>query len=251
MSKVSVVIIAKNEEDNIADSLESVRWADEIVVVDDESIDKTVEICESYGAKVFKKKLINEGEHRNWAYEKAGNEWILSLDADERVTEELAAEIQETVKTDNYDVYNIWFNSYFGKKLIKYGDYGVASRARLFRKGFFYYKEGSVHPEAVVKGRRAVLKGRIDHFGYKDISDYIVSFNRYTTRAAFDKLQKCERFNWFTVCRRSLHRAWKSYFYKKGYKDGFIGGVFAVFAGLHIFISYAKYKEMMKEEGLE
>src|SRR3989338_6432722 len=96
---LAVVVITKNEESNIEDCLRSVNdWADEIVVVDDESTDKTVEIARRFTDKVFLKKMENEGRHRNWAYARAKNEWVLSLDADERVTEELKQEIGPAIR---------------------------------------------------------------------------------------------------------------------------------------------------------
>ena len=103
MAKLSVVVITKNEEACIAECLESVKWADEIIVVDDESTDKTIEIVKGFGAKVFVRKMDVEGTHRNWAYAQARNPWALSLDADESVTPELKIEIEQ-----QFSLRNLW-----------------------------------------------------------------------------------------------------------------------------------------------
>ena len=119
MNKIplSVVIITKNEERNMHDCLKSVAdWADEIVIVDDESTDKTVEISKSYGAKIYHRKMDNEGIHRNWAYAQAKNEWVLSLDADEMVSPELRDEIVDTIPKTDFNAFDMPMRNYIDRK---------------------------------------------------------------------------------------------------------------------------------------
>ena len=131
---ISVVILAKNEEERIQDCIKSViDWVDEVIVVDDESSDKTREIAQSLGAKVLIRKMDIEGRHRNQAYAQAENEWVFSLDADERPTEELKKEIREVIADTAHSCFDIPFRTYIRDYWIRWGGWYPASKVRLFR----------------------------------------------------------------------------------------------------------------------
>ncbi|MFA5261963.1 MAG: glycosyltransferase family 2 protein, partial [Candidatus Omnitrophota bacterium] len=134
MINLSVVILTKNEESCVAECLESVKWAGEIIVVDDESADKTVEIVKKYTNRIFHRKMDIEGRHRNWGYAQAANLWVLSLDADEKVTPELKIEIEEAIKSEEFVAYDIPLRNYISNYWVKYGGWYPASKVRLFRK---------------------------------------------------------------------------------------------------------------------
>ncbi|MFH1837592.1 MAG: glycosyltransferase family 2 protein [Candidatus Omnitrophota bacterium] len=252
MSKtpVTVVIITKNEEENIAECLESVLWADEIIVVDDESTDSTREISGKYTDKIFVRKMENEGRHRNWAYEKASHDWVLSVDADERVTPELSDEINKLLRNaPEFKAYTIPRRNYIGKHWLRYGGEYPAPQTRLFLKDEFKYEEAEVHPRAFLKGDCGHLKGDLIHYSHKDITDYLRSLNNHTT---------LEARKWFLTGRKmsfghALWRALDRCFYrrllrKKGYKDGIYGLTVAIFSGMYQLVSYLKYREMMEED---
>ncbi len=253
MDKVplTVVVITKNEEDNLVDCLDSAAWADEIVVVDDESTDATREIAGRYTDKIFVKKMENEGRHRNWAYTQASNKWVLSLDADERVTEELAGEISDLLKGEpQFKAYGIPRRNYIGDHWLRYGGEYPAPQARLFLKNEFTYEEAEVHPRALMQGDTGFLKGDIIHYSHRDIADYLRSLNYHTT---------LEARKWYLTGRKmSLgHAVWRALdrcFYrrlirKKGYKDGIYGLTVAVFSGIYQIVSYLKYRELgIKED---
>ncbi len=243
---VSVVVITKNEEDNIADCLESVTWADEIIVVDDESSDRTREISGKYTDKVLVRKMENEGRHRNWAYSRASNDWVLSLDADERVTGELAEEIKELVKGQpGYKGYAIPRRNYIGDHWLRYGGEYPAAQLRFFLKDEFRYEEAEVHPRAFMEGGWGHLKNDIIHYSHRDIADYLSSLNNQST---------LEALKWYNTGRKMTlgHALWRAFdrcFYrrlirKRSYKDGVYGLVVAVFSGLYQLVSYFKYWEM-------
>ncbi len=182
---VSVVVITKNEEENIADCLKSVSWADEIIVLDDNSTDKTVNIARQFTDKVFSRKMDIEGRHRNYAYSCAKNNWVLSLDADERVTSELAQEITKLSKGEMKDkAYTIPIKSYIGKRWIRYSGWYPAPKVRLFDKRSFKYEEAEVHPRVFIDGSCGHLKKDIVHYSYKDFHDFFVSLNNQTTLEA-------------------------------------------------------------------
>jgi len=246
MNKLSVVVLTKNEEKRIAKCLDSVKWADEIIVADDESSDGTLEIVKRYTDKIFVKKMDIEGKHRNWAYSQAKNTWVLSLDADEIVTPELKDEIQKVLSVDpKENGFTIPRRNYIGDYWVKYGGWYPSPQLKLFRKDKFRYEEVSVHPRAFMDDPCGHLKGDIIHYSYRSLEDFLSKLNNQTTREAEkwfnqNKPMRLGRFIW-----RSIDRFFRSYLGKKGHKDGFMGFVVAYYASLYQFISYLKYRELV------
>jgi glycosyltransferase involved in cell wall biosynthesis len=244
---LTVVIIAKNEEANIEEALKSVSgWADEIIVVDDYSSDGTAAISKKY-ARVLTRRMENEGVHRNWAYGQSRNNWVLSLDADEKVTAELKDEIKEAIKSEGIVCYAIPLRNYIGNYWVKYGGWYPASKARLFRKDKFRYEEVEVHPRVFVEGASGHLKCDIVHKGYPDIEHFLNSVNRQTTLEAKKWINTGRRMRLFHMLWRALDRFWRRYVSKKAYKDGIYGFVIAFFDSLYQILSYVKYREMINK----
>ncbi|MDD2679602.1 MAG: glycosyltransferase family 2 protein [Candidatus Omnitrophica bacterium] len=249
MVNLSVIVITKNEESCLAECLDSVKWAGEIIIVDDESTDRTVEIARQYTAKVFSRKMDVEGKHRNWAYAKASNLWVLSLDADEKATPELKREIEEAVKSQDFVAYDIPLRNYIGSYWVKYGGWYPASKVRLFRKDKFKYEEAKVHPRVFIDGQCGHLKNDIIHKGYPDLEHFLNSVNRQSTLEAEKWLNTGRRMNLIWITWRSVDRFFRRYLRKKAYKDGLYGFVIAYFDSLYQILSYLKYKEMKKAAG--
>jgi glycosyltransferase involved in cell wall biosynthesis len=252
---ISVVIIAKNEEERISDCIKSVNdWADEVLVVDDESTDSTQHIAQSLGAKVLVKEMINEGKHRNWAKDQAKNDWVLSLDCDEYPTSELKSEIKEAIKDTHFNGFSIPFKNYIGDYWIRGGGWYPAPKLRLYKKDYFRDKEQSVHPPVEFKGHCGKLKSDIIHFNYKDWTDCVRKTNNQTTLEAkkwydysFENPKKARyKMNTIHALWRVFDRFMRTYFRKRGYRDGFIGFMIAYFASLYQIVSYAKYRELKK-----
>jgi glycosyltransferase involved in cell wall biosynthesis len=259
---LSVVIIVKNEEKRIADCLESVTWADEIIVVDDMSSDKTVEIARRYTDKVFQRKMEIEGIHRNYAYSLAGNEWVLSLDADEKVSPGLRDEIIKVV-TQGTDaevsacrrdssqkdeirhcvVFAIPLRNYIGDYWVRWGGWYPAYKDRLFRKGRFRYEEVDVHPRPIYEGRCGRLKGEIIHYSYEDFGELVDSLNGQTSKEAQKWAMTGRKMSLAKALWRAADRFIRSFISKKGYKDGVVGLMVAWNSGLYQILSYAKYWE--------
>ena len=246
MANLSVVIITKNEESCIAECLESVKWANEIIVVDDESTDKTIEIVKIYTNKIFHRKMDIEGKHRNWAYAQASNLWVLSLDADEKVAPELKNEIEEAIKSDEFVAYDIPLRNFIGKYWVKYGGWYPASKVRLFRKDKFKYEEAEVHPRAIIDGKCGHLKNDIVHKGYPDLEHFLNSFNRQSTLEAKKWINTGRKMTLIWAAWRAVDRFFRRYLRKKAYKDGMYGFVIAYFDSLYQILSYLKFKEMQK-----
>lgn len=242
---LSVVIIAKNEEKRIEDCLKSAAFAAEIVVLDDMSTDKTSEIAARYGAKVTQRAMDIEGRHRNFAYSQATQPWVLSLDADERITPELAAEISQAVSSETPHVcYAIPIKTFIGKRWIKGAGYYPASKARLFKRGEFRYEEAGVHPRVIYQGSCGQMKGDILHYSCQNLEQWIGKFNRETTLEARKWVEDGRKVSLGNSLRKTVDRFLKNYFLKKGMKDGFWGFLMSVFHGLYQLLTYAKYKEM-------
>ena len=244
---VSVVVITKNEEKNIADCLKSVYgWAQEILVVDDESTDKTVVVASQFADKIFYRKMDVEGVHRNWAYAQAKSEWVLSLDADEIVSDELKEEIALAVQSQGFHAYSIPLKNYLGNYWVRYSGWYPAGKLRLFQKSRFKYEEVEVHPRVFLDGETGHLTKDIIHKGYPDIEHFLSSLNRQTTLEAKKWINTGRQMSFGRALWRTLDRFPRSFIGKKGYKDGFHGFVIAYFASLYQIISYFKYCEMRK-----
>jgi len=245
---VSIVIIAKNEEINIGNSVGSSIWADEVLVIDDYSNDRTREYAEKAGAKVITRKMDIEGRHRNFAYSQARNLWVLSLDADEVISKELKEELESIVKKDpNDSAYTIPIKTYLGDYWVRYGGWYPAAKVRFFRKDKFRYEEAEVHPRVFIDGTCAHLKSDIMHYSYKDFHDFFASLNNQTTLEAKKWFNEKRKIGFLKMMRKFYDRFFKAYFLKKGFRDGLVGFVFAYAGSLYQLMSYAKYKEMLKK----
>jgi glycosyltransferase involved in cell wall biosynthesis len=225
-----------------------VGWANEIIVVDDESTDRTVDIASKYTDKIITRKMDIEGKQRNFAYAQAKNLWVLSLDADEVVTEDLKEEIKDVLgKHTQYNGFTIPRKNFIGDYWVKYGGWYPSPQLKLFRKDKFRYEEVGVHPRAFMDDPCGHLKSDIVHYSYKNIEDFLNKLNNQTTREAQkwfaqEKPMRLGRFIW-----RTVDRFIRTYLGRKGYKDGFIGFVVAFYAGLYQLMSYLKYCELVLE----
>lgn len=245
--KLSAFILAHNEEKNLDDCLKSVSFADEIVVLLDKCTDRSKEIALSHNAKIIEGSWDSEGERRVHGVSHCSGDWILDLDADERVTKNLAEEIQQVIKTSPYDLHAVPFDNYIGNKLVKYGwgaYMGVTKKVALYRKGAKEYSPISItHPVATMKGKFGPsLKYTIIHYLDDDLSDTFRRFDRYTTIRAKELIQQNINESFLRNFMRIFSRFYKCYIRRKGYKEGSIGFLIAILAGIYPMTSYIKAK---------
>jgi len=249
MSKISIAIATFNEEKNIGECLESVKWADEIVVVDGTSSDKTAEIARKYTDKAIittNKPMFHI--NKNMAIDNCTGDWILQLDADERVPAELKKEILEVANSDPKEN-GFWIKrkNYFLGKFLKKGGQYPDPVIRLFRKGKGRLPEKSVHEQIEIDGEVGWLKNDLIHIAYPSFFSYLHRSNRYTTHDAqrmFKKeipISKPEFLQYLFL--KPLTTFLNIYFRHKGFLDGFAGFVFATFSALHHITTYIKYRE--------
>jgi len=246
---ISVVVITKNEEANIASCLESLHWAGEIIVLDDESRDSTREIASKYTDRVITRKMDVEGIHRNYGYSLARNDWVLSLDADEVISGELMDELRGLFKgAIDHAAFTIPIRTYIGDYWIKYGGWYPAGKLRLFKKDKFKYEEVEVHPRVFLEGSCGHLKKDIIHYSYRDFHDFFTSLNNQTTLEAKKWFKERRKINFLKMMRKFYDRFLKAYILKRGYKDGMIGFAVAYGNSLYQFMSYVKYWFMLRNE---
>ncbi len=247
---LSVVILTKNEEENISACIQSLKgWADEIIVVDDMSADQTVKIAQAMADKVVIKKMDVEGTHRNWAYAQARNSWVLSLDADERMTDELKEEISEELAKNKYFVvYTTPRRNYIGTYWVKGGGWYPSGQIKLLRRDKFKFEDAEVHPRAFVDGPCGHLKNDIIHYSYKDFGDFLNKLNKQTTLEARKWIRTNRKMGRVWISWRAIDRFFRRYIGKKGWKDGYIGFMVAFYDTMYQLISYAKFRQMLDEK---
>lgn len=246
---LSVTIATRNEENNIGACLQSVKWADEIVIVDDLSSDTTVAIAEKYTSKIFIRDSKKDfHQNKNLAIEKASGDWILSLDADEVVPQELAIEIQEAISNDTMLGYYLNRKNFFLGKWIKgagwYPDYII----RLFRKGVTQWPL-DVHDTPHIQNRERVgyLESPFLHFSYITFDQYVAKFNLYTSCLAREEEARGTQITRtaFPVCfvLKPILVFLKKFIWWRGFQDGFRGLFISLSSASVIFVTYAKLWE--------
>jgi glycosyltransferase involved in cell wall biosynthesis len=243
--KITATIITQNEERNIARAIESLRCADEILIVDSGSVDRTVELARNLGARVLEAGWLGYAAQKNWAAEQACHEWILSLDADEALSEALEAEIWSLKKSGpRYDAYTMpRLARYLGKWILHSGWY-PDRKVRLYRRGSACWVGDFVHESVQASGRIGHLKSNILHFTCESLSEHLKTLDRYTTLAAQEIASRKVK-----VPTRKLifDPAWtfvKTYFVQLGFADGLEGLIIAYMAALYTFLKYSKARIM-------
>jgi glycosyltransferase involved in cell wall biosynthesis len=241
---LSAVVVARNEERQLAACLETLRFADEIVVALDRTTDRSAEIARQFGARVVEGAWPLEGERRTAAVAACRGQWIIEVDADERVTPGLAEEVRRvTAQTPGDCYFLIPIANHIGGKLIRHGwgaYNGAAMRAALYRPGGKRWGRGRVHPPVSYTGEKRVLVNAIDHYVDRDLSDLFRRLNSYTDAAAADAIERGERPRFRSAFRRIFSRGWKSYVARKGYREGAYGVALAIFSALYPMLIYLK-----------
>jgi len=240
---LSVIVITKNEERNIAACLDSVRWADEILIVDACSEDHTVDIARRYTDRVLVKPWAGYGPQKNFAIDQATSDWILILDADERVPDALKSEVLAVIRPTAAGGpvgYEIPRKNFFYGAWVKGGGLYPDYQQRLFRRGAGRYDDTMVHERLELRGEVRRLKAPMDHLSMPTIGHHVRKIRNYTTLAAREKLKRTSRVTGIRIATHHLGTICKSYFLRKGYRDGVRGLVVCLFAGMYTFVKYAK-----------
>jgi glycosyltransferase involved in cell wall biosynthesis len=247
---ISAIVVCFNEESHIGGCLESVRWCDEVIVIDSFSTDRTLEISRRLADKVIQRRWAGYGEQKAFAHGQTTKEWVLSIDADERVTEELKEEIRRALRTDGdkYAGYAVPRLVFYLKRWWWRGGWYPEYNVRLFRRDRATWAGFEPHNKIIVDGQVGRLHNPLHHFSYRSIEDHINRINHYTSISARELRQHNGRWRLSDALARPAVRFFRSYVLKRGFMDGFAGFYIAVTAAVYVFLKYAKLWELELEE---
>lgn len=246
---ISVNVICKNEEKNIEDCLKSVEWADEVIVVDGESNDKTFEIAKRYTKNVFVKEWAGFAKQRAFALEKSSNDWILVIDADERCSEELKKNILLVTGTNNseYKGFRVPRKNFFLSKWIKHGGWYPGYQTRFFRKSNARVSDRLVHEGFEVDGELGIMTGDILHYTVQSISEFMSKVNKYSSLQAIEKSnRKTVKFR--DILLRPMAAFFVQFFFRGGFKDGIHGLMVTNFDVITNMLTYMKIWEIQNKD---
>ncbi|MEW6388685.1 MAG: glycosyltransferase family 2 protein [Thermodesulfobacteriota bacterium] len=251
MSRLSVIVIAFNQEENIVPCLESASFADEIVLVDSGSQDRTLELARAYTDRIFVTEWRGFGATKNFALDRATGDWVFSLDTDERVSLQLQEEILSVVRADGpLPGYRVPRKNYFGGRWIKrlgwYPDYTL----RLFRRGVGRFREREVHEEVQVNGPVGFLKNPLDHYSYNNLKEYAARQDRYARLAAREMARNGRRLRPGELTWRPFFTFLNLYFLKQGFREGSLGLALAWQGSRYNYLKYHYLRELHRGNDL-
>ena len=239
-------MVCFNEEDNIRGCLESLKWCDEIVVVDSFSTDGTVEICRGYTDRVIQRPWAGYRDQKAFAHSQATREWVFLVDADERVPAELREEIQAALRRfgDRFSAFSVpRLVHYLGRWWWRggwYPDYDV----RIFRRDRATWGGSDPHERILVDGKVRQLRHALHHFSYRDITDHVQRINHFTDVSSKELKGHGGHWSWMDNLFRPGLRFLHSYVWKRGFLEGFPGFFVAATAAIYVFLKYAKLREL-------
>lgn len=239
---ISVVVLTKNEEDNIKDCINRLRWAEEIIVIDDNSEDKTIEVAKNAGAKVFIHSLNGDfSAQRNFGLEKASGDWVLFVDADERVSLELKDEILASIRNFS-NIYNGFFlkrKDFMWGKELKYGEFLNLKLLRLVKKGTEEWV-GKVHEKWIVKGKIGEFRNPLFHYPHQSITEFLKEINFYTDIRSKELYEQGKNCSWASIVLYPFGKFILNYCLRLGIKDGIRGLIVTLLMSFHSFLVRGK-----------
>jgi (heptosyl)LPS beta-1,4-glucosyltransferase len=250
--RLSVTVITKNEASDIEAALDSVAWADERIVVDSGSTDGTVAIARRAGARVVEREWPGYGAQKNYAASLAANDWILSLDADERVAPPLAREIQALLGSEppcrGYRIPRVTWHL---GRWIRTTDWYPDHQLRLYDRRAAAWTTSRVHESVRVDGSVGTLGAELQHFAYRDIADHLETIDRYTTYAALQMQEDGRRAGWVDIAGHPPLAFLRNYLAHGGFRDGAPGLIVSSLNAYYVFLKFAKLWELQRHENPE
>lgn len=241
---ISVVVTTFNEEVNIVDCLKSVLWADEILLVDSLSTDKTIELAEQFPVKILARQYFGSAAQKNWSLDRVSNDWVLILDADERVPEKLAREIL-TILADGPQANGYYIrreNIVLGKK-IRHSGWSTDKVIRLFHRAHGRYPNRRVHADVDIQGPLPVLKSPLVHYTLRSLKQYFEKFLNYAEWGAAQGYREGRKAGYLEIGGRTLWRFVRTYIIQRGFLDGIHGLVVCGLQAFGVFLKYAQLWE--------
>ena len=249
MQKLTAIIPTKNEAHNIVEAIQSVNFADEIIIVDSFSTDETLNLAKPRVTKVIQREYENSASQKNWAIPQAKYDWILILDADERITQSLREEIQQ-VLSNNPKESGFWIyrNNHFMGKKVRFSGWQGDKVIRLFKKNECQYEQKNVHAEISTKGEIGWLKNKIHHNTFMSIQEYLIKIRRYADWQSKDYHHATNTLTPYHFLIKPLARFIKHYFLQLGFLDGLIGITIASIQAYAVFLRYVKLWKLRRDE---
>lgn len=246
---ISAVVLTKNEEENIRECLKTLRWCNEVIVIDDESEDKTCQIAQKLGAKVFTRSLKdNFAGQRNFGLRKAKNKWILFVDADERIPPKLETEIKRTIKEEKFVGFYLRREDFIWGRRLKYGETANVRLLRLGQKGAGEWQR-RVHETWEIQGRVGELKEPLFHYPHPTMSKFLEEINFFTSLNAAEFLREGKGVGLIQILAYPLGKFLQNYIFRLGFLDGTPGIIMALMMSFHSFLTRAKLYLVWKKGG--
>lgn len=245
---ISCVVLVKDEEKTIETCLQSIRsLVDEMIVIDDDSEDKTIEKAKKFGARVFKRPLkCDFAAQRNFGLKQAKGDWVLFIDADEQITTGLAEEIKTAVKKKEFNGFYLRRQEWFGGKWLRYGETGRIRLLRLGKKGVGKWQR-KVHETWRIRGKVGELKNPLLHYSHQNISQFLGQINFHSTLHAQALKEEGVKFSLFRLIFNPLGKFIQNYIFRLGFLDGVSGFIFAMMMSFHSFLARAKLYQLWKK----
>jgi len=241
MNKITAIIPTLNEEIHIEEAIKSVGFANEIIVIDSFSSDKTLELAKKHNVKIIKRKFDDFSSQKNFAIDQAQHDWIYILDADERVTPDVEKEVIEAVKNPgNYVGFYVRRSFYLSGKIVKYGGFQRDKVVRLFLKEFCRYNGNPVHETILANGKLGFFKHKIDHYSYRNYNHYIEKLNHYAALRARQLQAQGKTVNLYHILIKPPVRFFVHYIIRLGFLDGFPGFLIAKTHAYGVLTRYIK-----------
>lgn len=248
MEKISAIVTCFNREEEIGSCLESLKWADELIVVDSFSTDGTVEIARGPAAKFFQRRYVSPGEQKNWAIRQASYSWILAIDSDEMIPPALRDEILSEMKNPRYHQYKAYRRNFFRGKEIKHCGWDTDKIIIIFKKDRYRYREDVVHDRLIPEDRFGFFKNKVIHHPHRSIEDFINRSNRYARGGAKKYFREGRRGTAFKMLLHAVFNFLKMYVFRLGFLDGARGLVICTLSSCYVAEKYARLWEMTEEK---
>jgi (heptosyl)LPS beta-1,4-glucosyltransferase len=247
MNKISVIIITKDEEKNILDCLKSVNWADEIIIIDSESTDRTVELAKQFTDKIFIRKWEGYVPQKRYALNLAANEWVLSVDADERITPELREEILNLSPGD-YSGFRIRRKNFLLKKEITSCGWEKDYQLRLMKKDKTSFSDRLVHEKFIVDGMMGMLNNPMLHYTFSSFEEYLSKINHYSSLKAQELFKQKKHVNSWTIFTHTVSAFFAFFILRRGFKDGIHGLIISLLHSVSTMMNYIKLWELQNKK---
>jgi len=246
VAKVSGIVTCFDNMPHIEACLESMRWVDELIVVDSFSTDGTAELARKIADRVFQREYTSESGQRNWAVERASHPWIVLIDSDEVIPTPLREEIRATLRNPRYNRYKVFRRGIFLGREMKHGGWNRDKNNLLFRQDRYRFDGAEVHSRLLPEDKYGLFQNRLDHYTHRSIDEFVVKSNRYATLVARRYYQRGKRGTAAKIFSHCAFNFIRNYFFRLGFLDGARGLVSAVLSSGYVAEKYAKLWELEK-----